>query len=91
MYRLILIFWAAALAPTLMAQSTSRVDWASFLSGDRAGTAQAVAIDKDGGIWVAGSTTAQFDAPGPNIPNIIGPRCIGDSFSRTLRESIELN
>ncbi|MBI3684032.1 MAG: SBBP repeat-containing protein [Acidobacteria bacterium] len=74
-----LCFMLAALPCGLFAQSRSKVDWSNFLSGG-SGAAQAVAIDRDGGIWVAGSTAAQFDAPGPNDPFQKSPKGRTDVF-----------
>ncbi len=56
------------LLPAAFAQRTSSVNWSSYVTGDKSGAVQAMAVDRDGSIWVAGSTTAQFESPGPNDP-----------------------
>jgi ligand-binding sensor domain-containing protein len=45
---------AFATLPVLTAQSSSVLDWTSYLSGDKTGYVRAVAVGPDGGIWVAG-------------------------------------
>lgn len=77
-----------AFAATLPAQRTSSINWSSYLTGDRAGTVQAMVMDRDGSIWVAGSTTAQFDSPGPNDPFQRTPAGATDVFiAKYRRES----
>ncbi|MFN7936796.1 MAG: SBBP repeat-containing protein [Bryobacteraceae bacterium] len=77
-----------AFAPSLFAQRTSSVNWSAYITGDKSGAVQAMAMDRDGSIWVAGSATAQFDAPGPNDPFQRSPKGGSDVFiAKYRRES----
>ena len=50
------------------APSGPALAFAGYLGGFGKDSVQAVAVDKDGGVWVAGSTSSIMDFPGPNDP-----------------------
>jgi hypothetical protein len=50
------------------ALAARRLAFAGYIGGNVAESVQAVAMDKDGGVWIAGSSASQFDFPGPNNP-----------------------
>ena len=67
-------------AKALLAQPEWRVQWSAYLPGNFADTARAVAVDREGGLWIAGSSYSVFDAPGPNNPIQRSPRGQSDIF-----------
>jgi hypothetical protein len=76
---------AFATLPVLTAQSSSVLDWTSYLSGDKTGYVRAVAVGPDGGIWVAGASATVFDALGPNEPFQRTPKGSSDVFVAKYR------
>jgi len=78
-----------ALLPALYAQRTSSVNWSSYVTGDKSGAVQAIAMDRDGSIWVAGSTAAQFETPGPNDPFQRAPNGGTDVFIAKYRRETD--
>ena len=63
------VFCALLLSGSLacvFAQGPLTLAWSGYLLGFRSDMAQAVAVDKDGNIWVAGSSSSPFDSPTPD-------------------------
>lgn len=73
--------------PALMAQGNSTLDWTSYMSGDHTGYVRAVATGPDGGIWVTGASSTNFDAPGPNNPYQKTPKGSTDVFVAKYRRA----
>lgn len=90
MYRFFSFALALCLAgftPALFAQRSSTLDWTNMFLGDKQGAAQAMAVDRDGSIWIAGSSTAQFDAFAPNVAFQLTPGGRSDIFvARLVRQ-----
>ena len=57
-----------ALAEDASAPSAPALAWSSYLGGAAMESAQAIAVAKDGTVWVAGSSSSVVDFPGPNVP-----------------------
>ncbi|MBL8177377.1 MAG: SBBP repeat-containing protein [Bryobacterales bacterium] len=76
---------ASAILAPLHAQRTSSVNWSTYVTGDKAGAVQAIAMDRDGAFWVAGSTAAQFESPGPNQAFQSAPKGGTDVFIAKYR------
>ncbi len=65
-----MIRWSCLLFAVAVAsgQPALRIQWSGYLPGGFADSARAVAVDRDGGVWIAGTSYSVFDAPGPNNP-----------------------
>ena len=68
----------------LAAQQRSSISWASYVTGDWSDAVRAVAVDRDGGVWVAGSSSSSLAISGPNQPYQAERKGRADAFLAKL-------
>jgi hypothetical protein len=68
----------------LAAQQRSSISWASYVTGDWSDAVRAVAVDRDGGVWVAGASSSSLAISGPNQPYQAERKGKADAFLAKL-------
>ncbi len=84
------LIFAALSFPLLAEDATApaanpALAWSTYVGGSLSENVQAMAVNKNGYVWVAGSSSSQFDFPGQNEPFQAAIRSKSDVFIAQYR------